>query len=112
MARRLTSQETLWRAQLESAVQQTLTDTAEALSVSWHHETDSRKSRRGWPDIAIAAYPVLWIIECKKEVEQLEPEQRVWREDLVRCREVRYRVARPSNVGEIVDEIVKGRAER
>jgi len=109
MGRRLTSQELLWRAQLESAVQRTLTDTADALCVSWHHETDSRKSKRGWPDLAIAAYPVLWIIECKKEMEQLEPEQEVWRDMVERCREVRYRLARPSNVAEIADEIVAGR---
>ena len=107
---RLTATEKLWRAIPESAVQQTLTDTAEALASPWHHETDSRKSRRGWPDLAMPLPPVLWIVECKKELEPLEPEQVCWSEFLRRCTRVEYRIARPSNVGRIAEELRDGSA--
>ncbi len=102
---RLSAQDRLYRALLESTVQKTLTDTAEALGAPWHHEVDSRKSRRGLPDVITPVAPVLWVIECKKELEQLEPDQVRWAEALLACTRVEYRIARPSNVGQIVDEI-------
>lgn len=62
-------------------------------------------SPRGWPDTALCVPPILWVIEAKREVGRFKPEQIVWGEALKQCTRVEYRVARPSNVQDIVDEI-------
>jgi hypothetical protein len=107
---RLTAQERLWRSIAECDVQRTLTETADALGAIWHHETDSRRTKRGWPDLAIPVAPVFWVIECKKELEQLEPPQAVWAAAVSACTEVRYRLVRPSNLAEVVEEITRERS--
>lgn len=103
---RLTPVERLLRAIEESSVQKTLTDTSDALGALWHHEVDSRRSKRGLPDVITPVGRVLWLIECKKELEHLKPEQVAWGEALKQCTEVRYRVVRPSTLSEVIDEIV------
>ena len=114
-SRRLSQEERLYRGLKEASVQLTLTDLAAALGGLSHHETDSRRTHRGWPDLAMPipsppgrppGHGTLWVIECKKELEQLEPPQLVWAEAVQGCNRVEYRLARPSNLTAIVAEIV------
>lgn len=37
----------------EAAFQQRITDYCDWLKLTWHHETDSRRSRAGFPDLVI-----------------------------------------------------------
>ncbi len=80
MAARLTDEERLLRAVPEAQVQLTLTDGFTYLGYQWHHETDSRLSPSGMPDL-FAIHPVTaWMVICevKKEKGKLRPQQRVW----------------------------------
>lgn len=111
MGKRLSDYERWMRSQLEHDVQETLRKQALAFGFPYHHETDSRKSPEGFPDTVIPVPPVLWVIECKKEMGKLEPAQERWAEGVQACTEVEYRIARPSNVASIVEEIL-GRWQR
>lgn len=111
MGKRLSDYERWMRSQLEHEVQNSLRKFAEDLQFVYHHETDSRKSPEGFPDTVIPVPPVLWVIECKKEVGKLEPPQERWAEAVLACTEVEYRLARPSNVAAIVEEMM-GRWQR
>lgn len=44
----------------------------------WHHETDSRRSKRGLPDLIATRAGRLLIIELKSEHGKLRPAQRIW----------------------------------
>ena len=37
----------------EGDLQQRITDLCDWLHLKWHHETDSRRTRKGWPDLVI-----------------------------------------------------------
>lgn len=106
---KLTAQEQLWRTVAEAEVQEQLRQLADLLHAPYHHETDSRKSPKGWPDTAIATPPVLWIIEAKTETGRLKPEQLQWALVLQECRRVEYRLARPSGMEKIMQEIIRER---
>lgn len=62
-----------------------------------HHETDSRKTSAGFPDLVATRPPRLLIAELKvKDGAQSEP-QRWWGIDLRRCPGVEYRLWRPED---------------
>lgn len=92
----------------------------------WHHETDSRKSKAGWPDLVAVritnrfdatgqpVYPWVLFLEVKTETGKLKPEQAaLWQEfaalDASSTGEVRYRIVRPSNLATI-EEWIRGNA--
>lgn len=53
-------------------------NTLDLFKLQWHHETDSRKSKRGFPDYCIAGpYGVLFI-EIKGKGGKASPEQKKW----------------------------------
>tara|TARA_Y100000310_G_scaffold322074_1_gene380631 strand:+ start:830 stop:1174 length:345 start_codon:yes stop_codon:yes gene_type:complete len=77
---------------------------AELAGWLWHHETDSRKSNRGLPDLILVRPPrVIWA-ECKtdKAASKLTPEQRLWLDTLKACGQEVY-VWRPSHRDRILE---------
>jgi len=63
----------------EAAFQTRITELCAWLRLKWHHETDSRKTRKGWPDLVIAGPHGVVFSELKKnERERPSPEQEEW----------------------------------
>jgi hypothetical protein len=54
-------------------VMKALIDAAERLGYLVHHETDSRKTAPGFPDLLIVGHGTLFAIECKSRREKLRP---------------------------------------
>jgi hypothetical protein len=106
---RLTNREHLLRSVPESDVQATLTEALEAFGYLWHHETDSRRSNAGLPDIIAVHYVTgaLGFIECKTEVGRLRADQVAWRDALRRVQGISYSVARPSTLDAIVERLAR-----
>lgn len=80
MASRLTDHERYLRTYTEAQVQGTVTDLFETLDWQWHHETDSRKSPEGWPDLFAVNHRTQWwvLLEVKKQTGKLSPSQEKW----------------------------------
>lgn len=78
--------DTATKLMCEAELQSAVTDMLTLYGWKWHHETDSRKSRRGFPDI-IAVHPTgrLLLIELKGydkrgRLGKVTPEQQGWLE--------------------------------
>jgi hypothetical protein len=57
-------------------------ETANFLGLRWHHETDSRKSKAGFPDyVFVGPYGVLFL-ELKSDKGKATPQQEAWIRDL------------------------------
>lgn len=80
----------------EAALQRLVIDVLRLCGWWCHHETDSRKSDPGLPDIIATRPPQLLIIELKTERGRLRPEQEWWRADLLATPGVDYLLLRPS----------------
>lgn len=65
----------------EADFQQRITDLCDWLHLRWHHETDSRRSRAGFPDLVIVGYRTIWV-ELKSDKGKLSFDQRGWLDDL------------------------------
>lgn len=50
----------------EAEWQQRITDLCDLLGLKWHHETDSRKSKKGFPDLVIVGNTIVFA-ELKKQ---------------------------------------------
>lgn len=50
-----------------------LIDAAQRLGFLTHHETDSRRTNPGWPDLIVCGYGYLVAIETKSQRERLRP---------------------------------------
>jgi hypothetical protein len=61
----------------------------------WHHETDSRRSNAGLPDIIAVRDGRLVFAELKTERGRLRPEQQAWRDELRRLTGAEYYIWRP-----------------
>lgn len=68
---------------LESEFQRKITDYCDWLGLRWHHETDSRKSKKGFPDLVIVGNAVIFA-ELKSESGRMSAEQTDWVSDLAR----------------------------
>jgi hypothetical protein len=73
----------------EASFQRAVTDLCDWYGLRWHHEVDSRKSKRGLPDLVIIGsqreggpVAVLWR-ELKADDGKLRPDQNAWGGDLV-----------------------------
>ena len=120
MGKRLTPEERADRAISEKVYQGQITDFAEMYGWEWRHFKDSRKAvksgnktflvgdpeAKGWPDLVLIRAPELLIIEVKKELGKVTPEQEHWLGLLDACG-VETMVARPSTF-----EQVRGRLSR
>lgn len=77
MGRPLTAAQKITRSQAEIDFQHQITDLCDLLSLKWHHEVDSRKSKTGFPDLLIAGRYVIFA-ELKRETGKASPEQLGW----------------------------------
>ena len=66
----------------------------------WHHETDSRRSPKGFPDIVAVKGDRIVFIEVKRENGKLRPEQLLWNRVLRECVHAEVYVWRPSDADE------------
>lgn len=69
-------------AQSEADFQTKITDLCDLLGLKWHHETDSRKTRKGWPDLVIAGPSHVIFVEVKREKGKVTTEQAEWLQTL------------------------------
>lgn len=65
------------RALSEAQFQRRITDLCDWLKLTWHHETDSRRSKPGFPDLVIVGNAVVFV-ELKTQSGRLGLEQALW----------------------------------
>lgn len=53
-------------------------DTMDWLHLLWHHETDSRKSKAGFPDYCIVGPYGILFLEIKSSKGRVSPKQQEW----------------------------------
>jgi heme exporter protein D len=71
--------QTLREARLtEAQFQKKVTDLCDWLRLKWHHETDSRRSKSGFPDLVIAGPTLVIFAELKTETGRVSPAQQEW----------------------------------
>lgn len=114
MGKRLTQQEQDWRLVPErgiNGVQNTVKEAAEMFGWLYCHFNDSRrqvtrggktffvgdKDAKGWPDTFLLRGPEVVVVECKKELGELEDEQRKWLHALIEAN-LECWIVRPSNL--------------
>ena len=84
----------------ESEFQKQVTDLCDWLRLKWHHETDSRRSKAGFPDLVICGPGGVIFAELKTKAGRLRPEQQEWIEALEEAGQEVY-VWRPPQIDEI-----------
>lgn len=62
----------------ESHWQQRITDLCDLLDLKWHHETDSRRSKSGFPDLVIAGPGGVMFVELKTDKGRVSKDQEEW----------------------------------
>ena len=80
----------------EADFQQMVTDYCDWLGLRWHHETDSRRTRAGFPDLVIVGKGGIYFLELKSQKGKISPDQKAWIYDLHQAG-VQASVARPSD---------------
>jgi hypothetical protein len=66
----------------EKEWQQRITDTCDVLRLRWHHETDSRRSKKGFPDLVIVGTNGVIFVELKSQRGRIKAEQQEWVDDI------------------------------
>lgn len=61
----------------EAQFQRRITDLCDWLKLTWHHETDSRRSKPGFPDLVVVGNGVVFV-EVKTQSGRLSLEQALW----------------------------------
>ena len=88
----------------EDELQTLICDTAEMAGWLWHHETDSRRTRAGYPDLTLARADSdgnggsVIIVELKSATGKVRPEQQTWLDTLAVCDRLSSGLIRPDNV--------------
>ena len=80
----------------EAVFQDLVVQYAELRSWKWHHETDSRKSKAGLPDLILVRRGRCIFAELKTEKGKLRPAQADWVAELEAVEGVEVYVWRPS----------------
>lgn len=62
----------------EADFQQRVTDYCDLRRVRWHHETDSRRSKAGFPDLVLCGPGGVAFIELKTRTGVVRTEQAAW----------------------------------
>lgn len=94
----------------EAQFQRRITDLCDWLRLKWHHETDSRRSKSGFPDLVIAGPGGVAFAEVKTEKGRVTKGQSEWIEMLTLAGVPAY-VWRPSD-WEWVEEVLYNLAGR
>lgn len=76
-----------------------------------HHQYNSRRSIKGWPDLVLARPPELIIAELKTRRGRVGPEQTEWLETLAACG-VEVYIWRPDNLDEVSSRLLARRTRR
>lgn len=84
----------------EAQWQERITDLCDLLGLKWHHETDSRKSKSGFPDLVICGLNGVIFAELKTEKGRVTAAQEEWLAMLINARVECY-VWRPSDWFEV-----------
>lgn len=79
----------------EADWQRTVTEYASLNAWVWYHVNDSRRDRRGFPDLVLVRGGRLVFAELKREAGRVRPEQRFWLVELAQCPHVETYVWRP-----------------
>lgn len=93
----------------EAHFQKRVTDLCTLLGLAWHHETDSRRSHAGFPDLVIVARPPaegVVFAELKTDNGRVRPEQEWWHTKL-RAAGVEVHVWRPADWPQVEARIRK-----
>jgi len=75
----------LLRSISEADFQQAVVEKASLYGWWWWHDTDSRKNRRGLPDLILVRPPRVLFVELKREGQKPTPEQQGVLDMLARC---------------------------
>jgi len=91
----------------EAELQKRITDLCDWLALKWHHETDSRKSKKGFPDLVICGVRGIIFAELKSERGRVTIEQDEWLLALLNsnAQQVYVRLWRPSGWDAIEEEL-------
>lgn len=87
----------------EAEWQAFVTDCLDLGGWKWHHETDSRKSKAGFPDLIAVKGEQMLALELKTERGRLRPEQTEWLLALSRIPGCRAGVVRPQSWRMVMD---------
>jgi len=83
----------------EAAFQRAVTDYAESRGWSWHHQQVSKRSKAGWPDLALFRERAVYV-EVKAEDGRLSADQERWR-DILQAAGCEWYCWRPSSWDEV-----------
>lgn len=65
-------------------------ETMDWLGLRWHHETDSRKSKAGFPDYCVVGPFGVLFLEIKSSKGRVSPQQQGWIDDLANAADGEY----------------------
>lgn len=70
----------------EAEWQKRITDLCDVLGLRWHHETDSRRTREGFPDLVIVGNRVVFVeLKTDSPKSKVTEAQRDWLLDIRGC---------------------------
>lgn len=92
----------------EAEFQTAVLDLASMLGWRYYHTHDSRRSPHGFPDLVLVRPPIVLFVELKSPSGVVQPDQRVWLEELARCG-LNVRVWRPDDWEEIEKTLMGAR---
>lgn len=91
----------------EAELQSAIVEAAEKLGYHCHHETDSRKSNGGFPDLHIVGHSRQMVLELKSDRGESRPDQRQWIRAFQNAG-VDARFVYPEDLDEVLAELQRG----
>lgn len=91
----------------EAELQGVIIEMAELYGWVWHHETDSRRTRPGFPDLVLVRPPTVMFIECKTVRGRIRPDQQTWLDALEGCDRVVSSVVRPGDLDDLTTALMR-----
>ncbi len=91
----------------EAELQSLITDAATAYGWIWHHETDSRRSPAGFPDLVMVRGRHVLFMELKSERGRLSVEQLGWTTALERVDTIATAVVRPADADAVLERLAR-----
>lgn len=86
----------------EAELQAAIIEACEVYGWLWHHETDSRRSNPGYPDLTIVKGNRVAMMELKSETGRVRPEQQRWLDALAPVDTFSSGLVRPRNLDEVI----------
>jgi hypothetical protein len=96
------------RGESEATFQAAVIDLARHCGWRVYHTYDSRRSKAGWPDLALCKPPRLILAELKAETGRVRTEQREWLAALTRCLGLEVYLWRPSDWPAVERALMRG----